>query len=117
MVGLAGTVSTLSMIDLGLAEYDEAAVHHHWLSLEAIRGWRDTFAAESVEAHRSRPGGTSSTRQHLFGREDPQDGECSAPLPLVVDRRLSAIPALCFIPSPPGGPVHRLPPEASTSYG
>ena len=56
VVGLAGTVSTLSMIDLGLAEYDEAAVHHHWLSLEAIRGWRDTFAAASVEAHRSRPG-------------------------------------------------------------
>ena len=63
VVGLAGTVSTLSMIDLGLAEYDEARVHHHWLSLESIGTWRDTLAAETVAAHRLRPG-------MVPGRED-----------------------------------------------
>jgi exopolyphosphatase/guanosine-5'-triphosphate,3'-diphosphate pyrophosphatase len=63
VVGLAGTVSTLSMIDIGLAQYDEAKVHHHWLSLDAIHGWRDALAAETVEAHRRRPG-------MVPGRED-----------------------------------------------
>ena len=29
VVGLAGTVSTLAMVDLGLAVYDEDTVHHH----------------------------------------------------------------------------------------
>ena len=49
------------MIDLGLAEYDEAG-DHHWLSLEAIHGWRDTFAAETVEAHRRGPGWCRAAR-------------------------------------------------------
>jgi exopolyphosphatase / guanosine-5'-triphosphate,3'-diphosphate pyrophosphatase len=63
VVGLAGTVSTLAMIDLGLDVYDEAAVHHHWLSLEAIRRWRDTLAAEPIAARRARAG-------MVPGRED-----------------------------------------------
>jgi exopolyphosphatase/guanosine-5'-triphosphate,3'-diphosphate pyrophosphatase len=62
-VGLAGTVSTLAMIDLALVDYDEAAVHHHWLSLEAIRAWRDTLASESIDERRRRPG-------MVPGRED-----------------------------------------------
>jgi exopolyphosphatase / guanosine-5'-triphosphate,3'-diphosphate pyrophosphatase len=63
IVGLAGTVSTLAMIDLSLAVYDEAAVHHHWLSLEAIRFWRDTLAGESIDERRRRAG-------MVPGRED-----------------------------------------------
>ncbi len=63
LVGLAGTVSTLAMIDLSLDVYDEAAVHHHWLSIEAIRRWRDTLSTESIEARRRRPG-------MVPGRED-----------------------------------------------
>jgi exopolyphosphatase/guanosine-5'-triphosphate,3'-diphosphate pyrophosphatase len=35
-IGLAGTVSTLAMIDLGLAEYDRSLVHHHLMSLETV---------------------------------------------------------------------------------
>jgi exopolyphosphatase / guanosine-5'-triphosphate,3'-diphosphate pyrophosphatase len=62
-IGLAGTVSTLAMIDLGLEAYDEAAVHHHWLSLEAIRAWRDTLASETIDDRRRRPG-------MVPGRED-----------------------------------------------
>jgi exopolyphosphatase/guanosine-5'-triphosphate,3'-diphosphate pyrophosphatase len=62
-VGLAGTVSTLAMIDLALVDYDEAAVHHHWLSLDAIRGWRDALASESIDDRRRRPG-------MVPGRED-----------------------------------------------
>jgi exopolyphosphatase / guanosine-5'-triphosphate,3'-diphosphate pyrophosphatase len=63
VLGLAGTVSTLAMVDLGLATYDEAAVHHHWLSIEAIRALRDLLAAETIEDRRRRPG-------MVPGRED-----------------------------------------------
>jgi exopolyphosphatase / guanosine-5'-triphosphate,3'-diphosphate pyrophosphatase len=63
VVGLAGTVSTLAMIDLSLAVYDEAAVHHHWLSLEAIRRWRDTLGAETIAERGQRAG-------MVPGRED-----------------------------------------------
>ncbi len=63
VLGLAGTVSTLAMVDLGLADYDEEKVHHHWLSIEAIRSLRDALAAETVEDRRRRPG-------MVPGRED-----------------------------------------------
>ncbi len=36
LVGLAGTVSTLAMIDLGLDAYDRDLVHHHELTLSTI---------------------------------------------------------------------------------
>jgi exopolyphosphatase/guanosine-5'-triphosphate,3'-diphosphate pyrophosphatase len=63
IVGLAGTVSTLAMIDLGLEEYDEATVHHHWLSLEAIRHWLGVLSRETVAQRRERAG-------MVPGRED-----------------------------------------------
>jgi exopolyphosphatase/guanosine-5'-triphosphate,3'-diphosphate pyrophosphatase len=63
VVGLAGTVSTLAMIDLGLVDYDEAALHHHWLSLESIERWCELLAAEPIAARRRRPG-------MVPGRED-----------------------------------------------
>jgi exopolyphosphatase/guanosine-5'-triphosphate,3'-diphosphate pyrophosphatase len=63
VLGLAGTVSTLAMLDLGLVDYDEEKVHHHWLSIEAIRTLRDALAADTVEGRRRRPG-------MVPGRED-----------------------------------------------
>jgi exopolyphosphatase / guanosine-5'-triphosphate,3'-diphosphate pyrophosphatase len=63
VVGVAGTVSTLAMIDLGLEAYDEAAVHHHWLSLEAIRRCRTLLAAETTAERAVRAG-------MVPGRED-----------------------------------------------
>jgi exopolyphosphatase/guanosine-5'-triphosphate,3'-diphosphate pyrophosphatase len=63
VVGLAGTVSTLAMLDLHLPVYDEAAVHHHWLSLDAIRLWRATLASDTIAARSERPG-------MVPGRED-----------------------------------------------
>ena len=51
------------MIDLGLDEYDEARLHHHWLSLGAIAEWRDRLAAEPIDERRIRPG-------MVPGRED-----------------------------------------------
>ncbi|HLK46418.1 MAG TPA: hypothetical protein VKT18_10530, partial [Acidimicrobiales bacterium] len=63
VVGLAGTVSTLAALDLGLERYDESALHHHWLSLEAIRSWLAALAGEPIAARRVRPG-------MVPGRED-----------------------------------------------
>ncbi len=63
VLGLAGTVSTLAMLDLGLATYDEARVHHHWLGLEAIRRLRDELAAATIAQRRD-------LRGMVEGRED-----------------------------------------------
>lgn len=38
LVGLAGTVTTLSGLNQGLQRYDGDAIHHSWLSLQEVRG-------------------------------------------------------------------------------
>ena len=63
LVGLAGTVATLAMIDQGLEHYEHDAVHHHWLSLEVVRSWCDILAGESSASRSKRPG-------MVAGRED-----------------------------------------------
>jgi exopolyphosphatase/guanosine-5'-triphosphate,3'-diphosphate pyrophosphatase len=63
VVGLAGTVSTLAMIDLHLDVYDESKVHHHWLSLEGIARWLALLAHETTASRAEHPGMVS-------GRED-----------------------------------------------
>jgi exopolyphosphatase/guanosine-5'-triphosphate,3'-diphosphate pyrophosphatase len=47
LVGLAGTVSTLASLKLGLAEYDEEKLHHTAITLEEIRGMCDMLASLS----------------------------------------------------------------------
>ena len=63
LVGLAGTVATLAMLDQSLEEYDRNRVHHHWLSREAVVRWCRDLASESSAARSRRPG-------MLEGRED-----------------------------------------------
>ena len=63
LVALAGTVATLAMVDQELHDYDRDRVHHYWLTLDAIRHWRDTLAGESSADRASRPG-------MVPGRED-----------------------------------------------
>jgi exopolyphosphatase/guanosine-5'-triphosphate,3'-diphosphate pyrophosphatase len=53
LVGLAGTVSTLASLELGLTEYDRARVHHAVLSIDAVERWCDVLGAEAV-AERAR---------------------------------------------------------------
>jgi len=65
LVGLAGTVATLAMIDLKLEEYDRDRVHHHWLSLERIRQWCDLLAAET-SADRARRAGMVPGREDII---------------------------------------------------
>lgn len=56
LIGLAGTVSTLASLELGLREYDRSKVHHAVLSRQAVAYWCDVLAAEPVSARTGRPG-------------------------------------------------------------
>ncbi len=63
LVGLAGTVSTISCLEHGITEYDRARVHHSVLEREQVAGWLDVLSSESSAARLARPG-------MVPGRED-----------------------------------------------
>jgi exopolyphosphatase/guanosine-5'-triphosphate,3'-diphosphate pyrophosphatase len=56
LVGLAGTVSTLASLELGLADYDRDQIHHAVVTMEAVARWCDVLSAESVAERARRPG-------------------------------------------------------------
>ncbi len=56
LVGLAGTVSTLAAVDLGLDRYDRDRVHHHVLTADRIGRLTDELLALPAAARRSVPG-------------------------------------------------------------
>ena len=51
-IGVAGTVTTLAALDLGLAEYDSQRVHGHRLSLEAVERQLGRLAALPLRERR-----------------------------------------------------------------
>ena len=55
-VGVAGTVTSLAALDLGLVDYDPERVHGHVLTASAIAGQLDRLAALSLEDRRRLPG-------------------------------------------------------------
>jgi exopolyphosphatase/guanosine-5'-triphosphate,3'-diphosphate pyrophosphatase len=56
LVGLAGTVSTLAALELGLGPaYDRDRVHHSVLTSEAVTRWCDTLGGEKVATRAARP--------------------------------------------------------------
>ena len=63
LVGLAGTVATLAMIDGDIVDYERDLVHHRWLSLEAVVRWTRLLGAETSAQRSVRPG-------MVAGRED-----------------------------------------------
>jgi len=60
LVGLAGTVTTLSGLNQGLQQYDGDAIHHSWLTLQEVQGLyarlRSLPLAERKELMRLEPG-------------------------------------------------------------
>ncbi|HZT65380.1 MAG TPA: Ppx/GppA phosphatase family protein [Acidimicrobiales bacterium] len=56
LVGLAGTVSTAAMVDLGLERYDRERVHHHRLTAPVVAGILHELAALPLEERARRPG-------------------------------------------------------------
>jgi len=56
LVGLAGTVSTMAAVELGLAEYDRERIHHFRLSRAAAEEVFRTLATEPAARRRHNPG-------------------------------------------------------------
>ncbi|MGD0595642.1 MAG: Ppx/GppA phosphatase family protein [Acidimicrobiales bacterium] len=56
VVGLAGTVSALTMLSLGLETYDRAAVHHARLRRTEVGRLLEELGSETVEQRRARVG-------------------------------------------------------------
>jgi exopolyphosphatase / guanosine-5'-triphosphate,3'-diphosphate pyrophosphatase len=67
LVGLAGTVSTLAAMELGLAEYDRERIHHSVLTAAAVRRWCDVLGAETLAERARRPGLPAGRRDVIFG--------------------------------------------------
>jgi len=55
-IGVAGTVTSLAALDLGLVEYDPDRVHGHVLSRTAVEGQLERLAALPLEERRRVPG-------------------------------------------------------------
>ncbi|HEX3456187.1 MAG TPA: exopolyphosphatase, partial [Gaiellaceae bacterium] len=56
LVGLAGTVTTVAAIELGLPEYDAERIHHFRLTRDAAEDVFRTLATESAAARAHNPG-------------------------------------------------------------
>ena len=56
LIGLAGTVTTVAAIELGLAEYDRDRIHHFRLTRAAVEEVFRTLATEPAEQRRHNPG-------------------------------------------------------------
>jgi exopolyphosphatase / guanosine-5'-triphosphate,3'-diphosphate pyrophosphatase len=67
LVGLAGTVSTLASLDLGLTEYDRGRIHHAVLTADAVERWCEVLGAESIAQRALRPGLPEGRQDVIFG--------------------------------------------------
>jgi exopolyphosphatase/guanosine-5'-triphosphate,3'-diphosphate pyrophosphatase len=56
LVGLAGTVSTISALQQGIDDYDRDRIHHSVLTLAQAQEWFHRLAGENAEARLGRPG-------------------------------------------------------------
>jgi exopolyphosphatase/guanosine-5'-triphosphate,3'-diphosphate pyrophosphatase len=67
MVGLAGTVSALTVLDLGLVEYDRQAVHHARLRLGDVEQLIGRMAAVAITGRRQMQGMEQERADVLIG--------------------------------------------------
>jgi exopolyphosphatase / guanosine-5'-triphosphate,3'-diphosphate pyrophosphatase len=67
LVGLAGTVSTLAMLELNLAAYDRARIHHAVLTRAAVERWCSVLGAESVVSRAKRVSLPEGRQDVIFG--------------------------------------------------
>jgi exopolyphosphatase/guanosine-5'-triphosphate,3'-diphosphate pyrophosphatase len=65
LIGLAGTVSTLAMLEQGLDHYDVDRIHHFVLDRPAVAEWRRRLASETA-AERGRQPGMDPGRQDVI---------------------------------------------------
>jgi exopolyphosphatase/guanosine-5'-triphosphate,3'-diphosphate pyrophosphatase len=67
LVGLAGTVSTLAMLELNLSEYRRDRVHHAVLSIRAVDHWCDVLGAETMATRARRVSLPEGRQDVIFG--------------------------------------------------
>jgi exopolyphosphatase/guanosine-5'-triphosphate,3'-diphosphate pyrophosphatase len=67
LVGLAGTVSTLAMLELDLSEYRRDRIHHAVLSRAAVERWCDVLGAETIAARARRASLPEGRQDVIFG--------------------------------------------------
>ncbi len=67
LVGLAGTVSTLASLELGLTDYDRDRIHHAVLSREAVDRWCSVLGSEPVAVRERRPAISAGREDVIFG--------------------------------------------------
>jgi exopolyphosphatase/guanosine-5'-triphosphate,3'-diphosphate pyrophosphatase len=67
LIGLAGTVTTLTSLNLGLSSYDRDRVHHAILTLTDIERWCDLLSQESAADRRLRPGMVEGRQDVIVG--------------------------------------------------
>jgi exopolyphosphatase/guanosine-5'-triphosphate,3'-diphosphate pyrophosphatase len=56
IVGMAGTITTLATMILGLPTFDKKRIHGMTVSLQELRAWRERLAGMSTTARRALPG-------------------------------------------------------------
>jgi exopolyphosphatase/guanosine-5'-triphosphate,3'-diphosphate pyrophosphatase len=67
LVGLAGTVSTLAALELGLTDYDRARIHHSVLSLDAVKKWCEVLGSERARERAERAAIPEGRVDVIFG--------------------------------------------------
>jgi len=67
MVGLAGTVSTVAAVEIGLPDYDRARIHHFHLTREAVEDVFRTLATENRADRIANPGLAESRADVIVG--------------------------------------------------
>ena len=67
LVGLAGTVSTLVSLHLGMVEYDRDRVHHAVLTAADVRQWYERLAADTAAERLARPGMVEGRQDVIVG--------------------------------------------------
>jgi exopolyphosphatase/guanosine-5'-triphosphate,3'-diphosphate pyrophosphatase len=67
LVGLAGTVTTLASLQLGLDVYDRNRVHHAVLTAGDVYDWYRTLASEKTAARLARAGMVSGREDVIVG--------------------------------------------------
>jgi exopolyphosphatase / guanosine-5'-triphosphate,3'-diphosphate pyrophosphatase len=67
LVGLAGTVSTLASVHLGMADYDRDRIHHTVLRARDVRHWYGLLAADTARDRLARPGMVPGRQDVIVG--------------------------------------------------
>lgn len=67
LIGLAGTVSTLASVDLGLVDYDRSRIHHHVLRAERVVELSDHLVGMTAAQRRDVPGMEAARAEVIVG--------------------------------------------------